>query len=698
MGVVYRALDLKANREVALKVLLGTAQPKRLARLEREGVLSAALRDPGIVQVHDAGEVSGCAYLAFELVPNARTLDEVLPTLGMRGRIEALRDVARALGVAHREGIVHRDVKPQNVLLGDDGRIRVADFGLATASSLESLTQSGALLGTPLYMPPETVNFKRDKVEPQQDVWALGVMLYEALTNEFPFLAASFVELIGLITQGNFTPPREIAPAVPTELEAICLKALEVAPSDRYPDGNALADDLDAWLAGDAVSVNTPSWIRQALGLRKRHPVASAVAFTVPILMLAATALIQVASPKPTVVAQETPASTPETSPTPTPVNTRPKPSAKWLAEGERSWHAIRRDPDRRGRAARAEVWLETFAEHPLAPKVDALAQKDRRRYPRGVAIHTEEKVYATIGCLIDGALITVVNDSIQHRSLADYKTTRSWAFPQQTAVRTVAQRGRGFLAAGDHSVLWIVPSIDPNVSDLEMTKIDLDPKLSRFGELRLLPGGDRVLLRTLHTVIEIDLDSKTEVRRLTHKGRLRALAVTPSGQTVATSIAGDRITALGGSLNIWDLAREERTRTIPTSSTVSALTYLPDGETLVAGFTSGQIIFYTVAGKKLRELTSPGSSRGILGPVSAAHIGRIRGLVPSRDGSVLYSLADGRSELDPGVLRRWSLPDGVSTHSVTLELRPYSMSPNPDRSLLAISAFGGRAEVWSAR
>ncbi|RMG15032.1 MAG: hypothetical protein D6731_09220 [Planctomycetota bacterium] len=249
MGVVYRARHTASGQEVALKLGLQRLTDRRRERFRREGELTARLRHPGIVRVHSAGEVDGRAYLAYEFV-SGQSLAEVLDERPLRERVRLLRDAARALGHAHRHGVVHRDVKAENVLVDTTGAVRVADFGLATAADLEGLTQTGEWVGTPSSMAPEQFCGNDAAPTPATDVWALGVLLYRALTGELPFAAETLAELVGRIAAGRCDPPRRRAPAVPAPLEAICLRALEVDPARRHSDGEAFAAALDAWLEG----------------------------------------------------------------------------------------------------------------------------------------------------------------------------------------------------------------------------------------------------------------------------------------------------------------------------------------------------------------------------------------------------------------------------------------------------------------
>jgi hypothetical protein len=257
MGVVLRARDLRSGREVALKLARPTTEQALLLRLEREGQLAARLSHPGIVRVHGAGTIGDRPYVAYELVEGARTLAEALPGLDLALRLTILRDVSRALGAAHALGVVHRDVKPENVLLGVDGRARVSDFGIATAGDVERLTVTGAFMGTAHYMAPEQLIGVREGIGPPADVWALGVTLYQCLTDALPFDGQSLIEVVGKISDGVLVPPRRLRPELPADLEAVCLKALARAPAERYAEAGALADDLERALEGRPVHAAT---------------------------------------------------------------------------------------------------------------------------------------------------------------------------------------------------------------------------------------------------------------------------------------------------------------------------------------------------------------------------------------------------------------------------------------------------------
>jgi TPR repeat protein len=256
-GTVFRARDA-SGREIALKLISTSLSGPKLERFEREGQLTACLRHPGIVQVHSCGVHEGQAFIAYELIEDARPLAEVEGDLATRCGL--LRDTARALGHAHAHGILHRDVKSENVLVDGAGRVRVIDFGVALAVGLERLTQTGAMVGTPQFMAPEQIQGQRDRFGPPTDVWALGVLLYELITGTLPFPGDTYQQLVTMICCEKPKRPSSIAPDVPKALEAICLRALAQDPADRYENGEEMALALDGYLVADVTQGSWRPW------------------------------------------------------------------------------------------------------------------------------------------------------------------------------------------------------------------------------------------------------------------------------------------------------------------------------------------------------------------------------------------------------------------------------------------------------
>ena len=267
MGVVYRARQLGLNRIVALKMVLAgvNASPQNLGRFQAEAESVAQLAHPNIVQIYEIGEQDGCPFLALEYVSGGSLAQQLDGTpVAARQSAELVLALARAVHHAHQRGIVHRDLKPANVLLLADGTPKITDFGLAKRADADyTHTQTGAILGSPIYMAPEQASGANDKIGPATDVYALGVILYELLTGRPPFRGATLIETIEQVREHDPAPPRSLQPKTPRDLETICLKCLEKQPQRRYATAAALAEDLHSFLRGDPINAHSLTLLDQ---------------------------------------------------------------------------------------------------------------------------------------------------------------------------------------------------------------------------------------------------------------------------------------------------------------------------------------------------------------------------------------------------------------------------------------------------
>ncbi len=260
MATIYRARDLQMDRDVAVKVLREaySTDPKFVERFQREARAASALKHPNIVQVYDYGQTDGNYYIVMELIEGTdlRSYLSLHAVLDVDRAIIIAHDIALGLGAAHRRGIVHRDVKPQNVLVGIDGSIKLTDFGIVslyTDANAERLTTSGMTLGTVQYFAPEQA--QGEIVSPAADVYALGIVMYEMLTGHPPFDGNSAVVVAMQHIQDQPDPPGQFNPSIPAALEKIILRCLEKVPGARFHDGSQLARALE--MLGDTNMMNT---------------------------------------------------------------------------------------------------------------------------------------------------------------------------------------------------------------------------------------------------------------------------------------------------------------------------------------------------------------------------------------------------------------------------------------------------------
>ena len=285
MGVVFLARQLSLPREVALKILpihlLTSAET--VERFSREGRSAARLHHPNIVSIYEAGESEKAHFIAMEYMPAGDLAQELKlqveegPTKGNLqppkplGRFahcaELIAQVAEGVHYAHLANLIHRDIKPQNLLITTEGGLKLADFGLVHDEALDSMTQAGALMGTVPYMSPEQASRSKHKIDKRTDIYSLGAVLYELLTLKPAFAGKSQQDVIDQIAVADPTPMRRINKKIPFDLEVICQTAMARQPSGRYQTALAFAKDLRRFLNHESIIARPPS----AASLIKRH-------------------------------------------------------------------------------------------------------------------------------------------------------------------------------------------------------------------------------------------------------------------------------------------------------------------------------------------------------------------------------------------------------------------------------------------
>jgi eukaryotic-like serine/threonine-protein kinase len=327
LGAVFVALDEELHREVALKQILDQHADDQVSRQRfvLEAEVTGSLEHPGIVPVYGLGTYAdGRPFYAMRFIRGdslKEAIDEFHSEAGpkkdhgrssleLRKLLGRFVDVCNAIEYAHGRGVLHRDIKPGNIIVGKHGETLVVDWGLAKAlgrvepgidsgervlipssSSGSSSTLPGSALGTPAYMSPEQSQGDLENLGPRSDVYSLGATLYYLLTGKPPF-EGELVDVIRGVQKGQFPPPRELEPSVDRALEAVCLKAMAVKPPDRYGSPRALADDVERWMAGEPVGAWHEPWTRALARWLSRHKVGVAAASAAVLMALAGTGAV----------------------------------------------------------------------------------------------------------------------------------------------------------------------------------------------------------------------------------------------------------------------------------------------------------------------------------------------------------------------------------------------------------------------
>jgi WD40 repeat protein/tRNA A-37 threonylcarbamoyl transferase component Bud32 len=291
MGVVYKARHRTIGRLAALKMILSAEHASRaeLCRFRAEAEAVGQLLHPNIAQIYEVDEADGNPYFALEFVEggtlSARISEQPLPAREAAKLIEAL---ARAIHVAHQAGILHRDLKPGNILLTVDGVPKIADFGLAKRMDDDAVhnTGTGSILGTPAYMAPEQAEGKNRGLGPGVDIYALGSVLYHMLTGRPPFVGETVLDTLQHVKNDDPIPPGRLRPRVPRDLEIICLKCLQKEPRKRYATANDLADDLAHFLRNEPIRARSIGDLERTWKWVRRQPVFAALLATLVLVIV----------------------------------------------------------------------------------------------------------------------------------------------------------------------------------------------------------------------------------------------------------------------------------------------------------------------------------------------------------------------------------------------------------------------------
>jgi serine/threonine-protein kinase len=714
MGIVFQAFD-QGGKQVALKLASDQASPTSLARLRREGELAARLTHPGIVRVHAAGEHHGRPWLAYELIEGAQTLDEVTQHLDREARLQILAGVADALAHAHACGVVHRDLKPQNILILADGTPKVADFGLAAARDLERMTQTGTFVGTPAYMAPE--QFKGGPASPTADVWALGVLLYEALTDTLPFPPEEgLVSLLHEIMRAKPTKPSAHA-LVPVDLERFCLQALSREPKNRPVDGAAFA-------AAFALARTSP-------GSARWQTFAAAVGLAlVAGLGVTAYALSRAdgqPTPPATTVSQVDLA-----PPTPSAEATEPTPlTPAQISAGRKAARKLRAmdAPERRLEAA--SQWLSEYPNHPDGGSVEEVHAEARLHVPLCIVQtstpETEGETHFVVARFLDDQRLVSLGHHDTTGTLRWWKTLASglleeWsAQPSRYRLRDAAPnpgeagvlvmtRRSGLRRASSGVSKW--PQVPKRGRGLgkgegparEMARASLATALSPDGQAVIAVASELRQGKPLSVRVG---EQPVRIRPSWPGGmNLRQVALSQDGALLA--VAGHVDTELplaDGLVRVHHLPAGKLAAEHAFEAAALQVELSASGRWLAVGLNFGRVVLGPMAGPLETLLPSEDANAGSNSQRVSLH-GKTGPLAFSPAEDLIYTTGNERIDaLNSAVvgksvneLRVWATEDGRLVRRVALPFAPWEIDLSPDGRLLAVGGRHGELALYQAR
>jgi len=618
MGVVYRARQVSLNRLVALKMIRTGefANEEEVARFRTETEAAANLDHPNIATVYEVGEHEGRRYYSMKLVDGG-SLAELGPSSQVRGpkpiewAVRLVATVARAVHYAHQRGILHRDLKPGNILIDSEGQPQVTDFGLAKrVASDSSTTMTGAIIGTASYMAPEQASGAK-ALTTAVDIYSVGAILYELLTEQPPFCGATVLDTLMLVREREPTAPATLNPLVDRDLETICLKCLEKESQRRYDSAEALAEELDRWLRHEPIRARpVPLWVRVWMWSRRRPAIAGLGAVVLLVGLLGLAGILW-----------------------------------QWSAARQRLWESLRdqgrseRTSSVVGRRQRALSAISVAAR--MHPSIDlrneaiaALALLDL-----GTAITTVPPAHAFgdkfssfafdsdleryAVSFTDGKII--VSRTADQKQLAERKgPSCKWVGPIFSPDGHVLA---GAFSTGD-LLIWDLPG---DYTSAPRITVRYNFKDGNYVPATFSPDNRQLAASgTNNTIQFFETETGQELPALSVGTYPTNLSFSPDGEAIAFMA--------GYTVEIWDLRRRKRTRSLPHARPVAGIAWHPDGRHLSSGCDNFDLFEWdTHTGDKL---------------VLPGHVGRCWPLFSPRGDLMVSSSWDGTS-------RFWDATEG---------------------------------------